>query len=141
MKTPAGWALAGMWYDKYSGIPPRGSLLESVFVLVHLHRQQAQLLATRALVQVSMPEHRAAQDPAIEAFQKYCDTMFPFLDRAADQEKEQARENLTKFVSKRAMIALKPIWKMQAEQAKRVATMKRFSLQPTAPGASQWPTK
>lgn len=124
-----------MWYDRYPGVPPRGSPLETLFTLVYLQRREAELLSTRAIVQVSMPEHREAQDPAIEAFQKYCDTMFPFLERASDTEKEQAREVLLDFVKKKARISMKPIWKMQAQHAKRLATLKKFALNPKVPGA------
>ena len=124
-----------MWYDQFSGIPPRGSLLEMLFTLVYLQKKEAELLATRAIVQVNMPEVREAQDPAIEAFKKYCDQMFPFLERAADQDKEKARRNLEEFVKKKAVIQLKPIWKMQAQHAKRMATLKRFAIKPSVPGA------
>ncbi len=126
-----------MWYDKFPGRPPRGSLMESLFTLIYLGRQEAELLATRALVQVSMPEMREAQDPAIEAFQKYCDRMFPFLERATNQDKEEARKRLMEFVKRPARIKLKPIWKMQAQHAKRMATLKKFALKPTMPGAAQ----
>jgi hypothetical protein len=124
-----------MWYDKYPGMPPRNSPLESLFTLVYLQRQEAQLLSTRALVQVSMPTHQEAQDPAIKAFQKYCDTMFPFLDRASNQEEEQARAQLREFVKRPARIQLRPVWKAQAEHAKRMASLKRFAVKATNPGA------
>ncbi len=126
-----------MWYDKFQGLPPRGSLLESLFTLVYLQRKEAELLSTRALVQVAMPDEREAQDPAIEAFQKYCDQMFPFLERATNKDKEEARKRLAEFVKKPAKIKLKPIWKMQAQHAKRMATLKRFAINPTVPGAPQ----
>lgn len=124
-----------MWYDRYVGVPPRGSPLESLFTLVYLQRQEAQLLSTKALVQVSMPDSKSAQDPAIEAFQKYCDNMFPFLERASNLDKEEERKALLDFVKKPARISLKPIWKAQAEQARKVATYKRFSVRPEVPGA------
>lgn len=82
-----------------------------------------------------MPDHREAQDPAIEAFQKYCDNMFPFLERASNLDKEQERAALLDFVKRPARISLKPIWKAQAEQARKVATYKKFSVRPQVPGA------
>jgi len=126
-----------MWYDKFPGLPPRGSLLESLFTLVYLGRQEAELLSTRAVVQVSMPDSKEAQDPAIEAFQKYCDRMFPFLERAGDQEKEDARKRLLSFVKHPVKIQLKPVLKAAAARARKLATFKRFAVKPTSPGAAQ----
>lgn len=125
-----------MWYDKFAGIPLRGSPLETIFVLVRLERQQAQLLETRAMIQaiVGLHDSRSTQDPAIEAFQEYCKRMFPFLDRAMDAEKNEAHERLKEFVKHPAKIALHPIYKQQAEHAKKMASLKRFKLQPKPPG-------
>lgn len=124
-----------MWYDKYQGIPPRGSLLETVFVLVHLQRLNAELLSTRAMVQglVGLHESKKTSDAAIEAFQDYCNKMFPFMRRAMDTEREQAIKTLTEFTKHPARIALHPVYKERAEHAKRMATLKRFKLKPQLP--------
>lgn len=97
-------------------------------MLVLLQRQQVQLLSTRALVQTSLPEEKEASDPAIEAFKKYHDAMFPFLDRIGDPDTEQQRKRLEKFVKKRARIDLKPHWKRQAQSAKRMKNLRRMKL-------------
>lgn len=136
MKSPVGWGLASMWYDKYPGLPRRGSPLETLFVLVRLQRTQAEILSTRALVQsiVGLHEEKATQDPAIAAYQEFCDKMLPFLDRAVDNESEEARKRLADFVKSPARINLNPVYKQQAEHAKKMATLKRFKLQPKLPG-------
>ncbi len=128
MSTPTGWALANIWYDQNRGIPQHGSPLESLFLLVLIQRQQAQLLSTRALVQTSMPDEKAAADPAIEAYQKYHDAMFPFLDRIGDPDTEAQRKRLEKFVKHNARIDLKPYWRRQAKAAKRVKNLRRMKL-------------
>lgn len=130
MKTPGGWALAGMLYDKYPGVPPRGSPLESVMLLVFLERQRTQLRATRAMVQATLPADKEAQDPAVRAFRDYSDAMFPFLDRAQDTERENARKELLEFVRRPAVIDRRPVLraKMQKNQAKR------FKVRPKLPG-------
>jgi hypothetical protein len=133
MKTPVGWAMSGMWYDRFQGMPPRGSLLESIFILVFLSRQEAHLLATRAIVQSTLPEGGAAK-PAIEAFQKYCDRMFPYIERAGDTDKEDQHKRLAEFVKTRASIALAPILKAQADQQKKLATHKHLRVKPRYPG-------
>ncbi len=119
-----------MWYDKFDGVPQRGSPLETVFILVHLQRQQAQLLATRALVQSTLPPEKEASDPAVKAFQSYCDVMFPYMERAGDMDRDQERKRLAEFVKHRMKISLHPIYKAQAEQAKRMSVLKRFRLRP-----------
>lgn len=130
--------MANMWYDKYPGLPPRGSPLETLLVLVGLHRRQAELMSTRALVQsiVGMHESTKTQDPAIEAFKEYCDKMFPFLDRAVNTEKDAAHKRLEEFVKYPAKIALGPVYKQQAEHAKKMSTLRRFKIQPKMPGTS-----
>jgi len=133
LKTPGGWALAGMWYEKFHGMPPRGSPLERLFTLVYLSKKRADLLATRALVQASMPETKEAQDPVIKAFDAYCNNMFPFLERAADMDKENERKQLLEFVKRPARFDLRPIWSARKAHARRLATRSRFSLNPTVP--------
>lgn len=86
-----------------------------------------------------MPEHKAAQDPAIQAYDAYSDLMFPFLKRAEDREGEDMRAQLKKFVKRRARIDLRPIWKAKIDQAQRKAAIRRFSVKPRSPGAPYVP--
>lgn len=129
--------MANVWFDKYPTVPRRGSPLETVFVLVHLQRTQQQLLATRALVQSTLPAGKAA-DPAIQAFEMYCDTMMPFLEKAANIEEDEARKFLKEFVKHPIRIDKRDIYKKQIEMLKRAPkgppTMKPFKLTPKIAG-------
>lgn len=120
-----------MWYDKYPGLPPRGSPLESLFLLVFLQRTERDLLSTRALVQTSMPEGTAAK-PAIEAYQKYVDKMFPFIESASKES--EAHTLLREFVKYKAKIDLRPIMEAQAETARNNAVLRHSKLKPRIPG-------
>jgi len=120
-----------MWYDKYPGLPPRGSPLESLFLLVFLQRTESELLSTRALVQTSMPEGSAAK-PAIEAYQKYVDKMFPFIESASKES--EIHERLREFVKYKAKIDLRPIMAAQAETARNNAVLRHNKLRPKIPG-------
>lgn len=97
MKSPSGWALASMWYDKYPGVPPRGSPLETVFLLVHLQRQEVALMAQRTQVRGQLallaksPESAKA---ALEAYENYCDALFPFLNKATESLGEDKKRLL-----------------------------------------------
>lgn len=76
-----------MWYDKYPGVPPRGSPLETLFLLVHVSRKESELLATRSLVRgqfALLSKSAEAAKSAFEAYQLYADAMFPFLERAVN---------------------------------------------------------
>lgn len=76
-----------MWYDRYPGVPPRGSQLETLFLFVFIQRKESELLETRALVRgqwatlVKSPE---AAKASFEAYQNYAEAMFPFLEAAAN---------------------------------------------------------
>lgn len=124
-----------MWYDKFP-VPPHGSLLETLFVLVRLERSQTQLLETRALVQsiVGLHESKKTMDPAISAYQEFTAKMFPFLDRAMNQEKDQLNQRLENFVAHPARIKLDSYYKLMAEHAGKASNRKRFKLTAKPPG-------
>lgn len=123
MKSPGGWALASMWYDKYSGVPLRGSPLETVFLLVKLHRQEAELLARRTEMRGQLailsksPEMAKAM---LEAWDSYCDTMFPFLDKAKNLDfLGDAKSQLLEHIKRPMQIDLKQLRSQSAATAKR----------------------
>lgn len=128
--------MANMIYDKFAGLPPRGSLLETVFVITMAQRRQAQLMETRAIVQslLGLHESKKTQDPAIEAFEQYCAKIFPVMSRAMDADKERAITRLQDFVKFRAKISKYEVYKQQAAHYKQMANLKRFKLQPKMPG-------
>ena len=123
-----------MGYDKYPSLPPVGSPLESLFLLVFLQRQEANLLSTRALVQSTLPEGKAAQ-PAIEAYQKYVDRMFPFIESASKES--EIHTKLREFVKHKAKIDLRPIMAAQAETARNNAVLRHSKLKPRIPGVHE----
>jgi hypothetical protein len=49
-------------------------------------------------------------------------------------EKEDQHKRLAEFVKKRASISLAPVLRAQAEQQKKIATMKQFRIKPRYPG-------
>lgn len=136
LKSPGGWGLANIWFDKYPGVPRRGSPLETVFILLHLQRTQQQLLATRALVQSTLPAGKAA-DPAIRAFEMYCDTMLPFLEKAAETEQDDARKFLEEFVKHPVRIDKTDLNKRKVEiltRGRSAPGIKSFKLTPKIAG-------
>lgn len=123
--SPAGWALASMWYDKYPGVPPRGSPLETAFVFVTLKRQMAQIMGIRALVQTGLPEDKESSDPAVKAFQAYCDAAMPPVAER-ETSADAAKQRLLEFVKHPVSIDLRPVWNAKmADANQRVAAMRR----------------
>ena len=106
-----------MWYDKYQGVPPANGPLESLFVLVYLRRQEAELLATRALVASSLAEEEKKE--AISAFDTYCEKMFPFWKRAEDLDVDVQRKELLRMVKHPLRINMSEIYKAQAKALRR----------------------
>jgi len=114
-----------MWYDKYPGVPPRGSPLETAFVFVSMKRQMAQVMGIRALVQSTLPEDKESSDPAVKAFQAYCDAAMPATS-TKETEVDVAKKRLMEFVKHPVSIDLKPIWGAKmADANQRVAAMRR----------------
>ncbi len=112
-----------MWYDKYPGVPLRGSPLEALFTLVSLHMKQADLLATQTLVRSSMAQGSETAKAAIEAYQAYCDAMFPFLEAAQDPNID-AKRQLLEHVKHPMQISTGELRKVLAQQAREKASAK-----------------
>jgi hypothetical protein len=124
-----GWARANVLYDKHVGPPPRNSPLESVFLLVFIRRQEADLLATRALVRsmINLSESQELEEEAIKAFEDYCGKMFPFWKRAEDLEVDDQRQALMKIINKPLRINMPELYKTQAAALKMKAKRKQAS--------------
>jgi len=132
MRTPAGWALSNLWYDTAQGPPPRGSLLESLLSQVVVERKKIELMSTRALVQAVLPDGKKG-DPVVDAYQKFVDYLFPFLERSEDTELDKQKKALEEFVKYRAKINLTDYYKQQVAAAKRISSLKQTKKRRTPP--------
>lgn len=116
-----------MWYDKYPGIPPRGSPLEAVFTRIYVQRQQVELMGTRAMVLSSLADNTAATRKAVEGFQEFCDSIFPFFEKAAELDKERDIKRLMEHVAKPMRIDIGSI-KAERAAAARAKAHNKFKL-------------
>jgi hypothetical protein len=112
-----------MIYDKYHGVPTANSPLESLFILVYLQRQESDLLATRALVSATLADEERKE--AVEAFEAYCEKMFPFWKRASNLEADEERKALLELVKRPIRINLSEVYRNQAEALKRKEQKRR----------------
>lgn len=108
-------------------MPERGSPFETLLMLVQLQRAKASLYSTRALVQSTLPEGKAA-DAAIKAFQTYCDLQLPFLERAQNADAEDAKAALEAFVRHPLKFPLAPVIAAKASKTNRRLRTKQMSV-------------
>jgi hypothetical protein len=129
LKSPAGWALANVWYDKYPGVPTRGSPLETLFLFVSIQRKEAELLATRSLVRgqfAVLAKSPETAKSAYDAYQAYADAMFPFLEQAANTTTDD-HSRLMEHVKYPMQIDIQAIRQEHAKEA-RAKGLKKFKL-------------
>lgn len=119
-----------MLYDKYPGVPPRGSPLESILVVVANRRQDAMARGVTALILGKDSEKSA------DAFQDFLSSMFPYLQDVEDQQKDEAKEALMDLVGKKIQIDTSQIGRPERSGSKQVsrAATERFRIQPKIPG-------
>jgi hypothetical protein len=116
-----------MWFDKYPGVPPRGSPLETVFLLVHLGRKEAEMLSTRALVRgqfAAMARSESSAKTAYEAYVAYEEAMFPFIEQATNTF-NQDHQRLMEHVAHPMQIDVASIMKERAH-ADRLKGLRKF---------------
>src|SRR4051812_29402684 len=109
-----------MWYDRYPGVPPRGSPLETLFLHVFIGRKESELLATRTLVRgqfAGLAKSPESVKAAFDAYQAYSDAMFPFLERAANTTTDD-NTRLLEHVKYPMRINVQSIRKDKADAAK-----------------------
>ncbi len=109
-----------MWYDKYPGVPTRGSPLEAVFVMIMKQRREAELLATRALVLGSAAQtvkDQSALKEALEGYTTYFNAMFPHLAETKDDQKQVMRDALEQHIRHPMRIDVASVRKQRADEA------------------------
>jgi len=116
--------LATLWYEKYPGVPDRGSPLETLFRLIALERKVEDMLATRALVLGAMADDTRGAKEAIKAYGEYCDAMFPFLERASEFDQDRDRQRLLEHVKRPMQIDVGSIRAERAAAARAKAAQK-----------------
>ena len=105
--------------------PPKGSLQESVLILLLMRLESIEHAKFRALAQIYIDK-----DKGIEAFEEYVKIAFPYMKAIKDRSKDAARNELQSWVGKgqimvRPMAAAKGQSKMKAKLSKRTVPQTR----------------
>lgn len=95
MKTPEGWAKANLLLKTLQAPPPKGSLRESVLVLLLMKLETIEHARFRALAQIIVDQKKG-----VDAFEEYMKIAFPYLEIAKSRDKEKYLEVLKKEVGR-----------------------------------------
>jgi hypothetical protein len=101
-----------MLYDQAAEPPTPGSLLESVFVLMALRKQEVEYYRTKLMVASQVASHsEEGANMLSKAWDDYRDAVFPFLAKQKSKADEESKRVLD-WWGKR-MLKIKPIWRAQ----------------------------
>lgn len=100
LRTPLGWTRAQLVYDKLSGPPSYGTLLEAMCVLVHRYRQKLELLGARAQAQAAL-----GGEAAEEAFKDFSN----FVSRVETEDNTRKMRERLKEIEKIKEIRFRPL--------------------------------
>jgi len=134
VRSPVGWVVSGYLYDRYQGLPPPGSHLETIFLLVYRERQKSEVLAVKAQVQSlillvqQMAGNSSAAKPAITAYEAYTDHMMPVEKQ--DNELSEETKRLKEFVRYKGRINTSHILEQRIAQGAQKAERKARRLRP-----------
>lgn len=109
--------------------PPRGSLRESVLILLMMKQETIEHARFRALAQITIDKNKG-----IEAFEEYMKIAFPYLEASKKQERSQHIEHLKREVSRGALV-VKPVTNPNLKS--RVAAAKASRSKPQSPSEEQ----
>lgn len=114
--------ISGYLYDRYEGLPPNGSPLETVFLIVQRERQRAEMLAVKTQAQAlllilqQLGASKQVAKPATDAFDAYVDHVLP-VEKAAEVVSD-AHKVLNDFVKYPARINQQMVYEQRVSAAR-----------------------
>jgi hypothetical protein len=117
-----------MLYDLAQELPPAGSLLESIFLLVALRKREADVRQTEALVVAIAGAQSGQVDLIQKSLREYKNTVLPFLEAEKTKQDVDMKALLKHWADKVAFI-VKPLW--QASDSKRMHSQLRRNVERT----------
>jgi len=115
-----------MLYDQSASLPPAGSLLESVFILLAKMKKETEYYHTKLMVAATLAPHSEEGAKMLsEAWENYRDSIFPFLEVQRTKKDVEAKKVL-EWWGKR-MLKIKPLWR--ANERKGVVSKLRKGME------------
>lgn len=134
MKSPAGSLISSYLYERYQGLPPSGSPLETVFLIVQREKQRADVLAVKAqaqsliLILQQLGASAAVSKPAVAAFDAYVEQVLP-IEKPTDGISDEHKK-LREFVKAPAKINTQHIAEQRLAVAKQKVAQNTRRLRP-----------
>jgi hypothetical protein len=98
MTSSSGWLRSNILYDTLSDTPPPGSPLEAVCASVFVHRQKAEFLKYKTLVQATVtPENKDATQELLDTLHN---EMFPDVEVSKANQSEIAKGIMERQLAK-----------------------------------------
>ena len=123
-----GWAKAQMLYDLAQELPPPGSLLESIFLLIALRKREAEVLQTEAIVVAVAGAPSGQIDLIQKSMRDYKNALLPFLEAEKTKQDVDMKTLLKEWVDKKAF-TVRPLWR--AADSKRLHSQLRRGAEKT----------
>lgn len=98
MRTPEGWARANLLLKTLQAPPPKGSLRESVLMLLLMKQETIEHARFRALSQIVIDKEKG-----VEAFEEYMKIAFPYLEATNRRDRDKYIAMLNQEVRKGAL--------------------------------------
>jgi hypothetical protein len=99
-----------MLYDLASAPPERGSLLESLFLVLSKRRQEQEFLKTRVLAEAMLAPHIEGKGRLTETFDDYANAMFPYLQSEKEKKEKLAADALKQWTDQK-VLKVRPLWR------------------------------
>ncbi len=85
-------------------LPPKGSIQESVLIILHFKQEEINHARLRALSQILMDKEKG-----IEAFEAYMKSAFPWIESSKNRDRASQIKKLQEEVNKGPM-SVQPLW-------------------------------
>lgn len=99
MKTPEGWARANLLLQTLKEPPKKGTLRESMLILLMAQLETIEHARFRALAQLIVDSGKG-----IEAFEEYMKIAFPYLEATKKRDRQKFIDMLQEEVKKGALV-------------------------------------
>jgi hypothetical protein len=99
-----------MLYDLAQELPPAGSLLESIFLLIALRKREAEVLQTEAIIVAVAGAQSGQIDLIQKSLRQYKNSVLPFLEAEKTKQDVDMKALLKHWVDKKAF-TVRPLWR------------------------------
>lgn len=106
MRSPVGWALANVFYDKHVGMPDPGSWQEALMLLTWSQRQLGRSAEARFITQAIMTPND--EKVVVEAQEDFLEALFPYYRQQQVERKKHMLSVLKRWTSM-GPIAVQPL--------------------------------